>query len=53
VKYYRGDDLGGNVSPELWMGIQADCDRERARARSEAEISRRVQPMKPAEPVPP
>ena len=40
-----------NVSPELWMGIQADYDLEMARERSEAEIFRRVQPMKMAEPV--
>ena len=41
-----------NVSPELWMGIQADYDLEIARDRSEAEIVRRVQPIKRAEPVP-
>jgi len=40
-----------NVSPELWMGIQADYDLEMARERSEAEILRRVQPMKLAEPA--
>jgi len=36
------------VSPELWMGIQADYDLEVARERSEAEILRRVQPLPPA-----
>ncbi len=41
-----------NVSPELWMGIQADYELEIARDRSEAEIVRRVQPIKRAEPVP-
>ncbi len=35
-----------NVSPELWMGIQADYDLELARDRSEAEIFRRVHPLK-------
>jgi addiction module HigA family antidote len=34
-----------NVSPELWMGIQADYDLEVARLRREAEIERRVQPL--------
>ena len=41
-----------NVSPELWMGIQADYDLEIARDRSEAEIFRRVHPLKRNEPVP-
>jgi plasmid maintenance system antidote protein VapI len=40
-----------NVSPELWMGIQADYDLELARDRSEAEIFRRVHPLKLREPV--
>lgn len=40
-----------NVSPELWMGIQADYDLEMARARSEAQIFRRVQPLPQTEPV--
>jgi addiction module HigA family antidote len=40
-----------NVSPELWMGIQADYDLEQARARSQAEIFRRVQPLKLTDPV--
>jgi antitoxin HigA-1 len=35
-----------NVSPELWMGIQADYDLEIARDRSEADIVRRVHPLK-------
>ena len=39
------------VSPELWMGIQADFDLEIARHRSEAEIFRRVHPLKMTEPV--
>ncbi len=34
-----------NVSPELWLGIQTDYDLEQARLRSEAAISRRVQPI--------
>jgi antitoxin HigA-1 len=34
------------VSPELWMGIQADYDLELARDRSEAEILRRIHPLK-------
>ena len=40
-----------NISPELWMGIQADYDLEMARERSEAKIFRRVQPLKLIEPV--
>jgi addiction module HigA family antidote len=40
-----------NVSPELWMGIQADYDLEIARYRSEAAIFRRVHPLKRIEPV--
>ena len=35
-----------NVSPELWMGIQADYDLEVARGRSEADIVRRIRPLK-------
>ena len=35
-----------NVSPELWMGIQADYDLEVARDRSEAAILLRVHPLK-------
>ena len=34
-----------NVSPELWMGIQADYDLEVARVRGAAEIERRVQQL--------
>jgi len=41
-----------NVSPELWMGIQADYDLELARNRSETEIFRRVHPLKLTEAVP-
>jgi antitoxin HigA-1 len=41
-----------NVSPELWMGIQGDYDLDIARDRSEAEIFRRVRPLKLTEPVP-
>ena len=33
------------VSPELWMGIQADYDLEVTRLRREKEIARRVQPF--------
>jgi len=40
-----------NISPELWMGIQADYDLETARARSETKIFRRVQPLKLTEPM--
>jgi addiction module HigA family antidote len=40
-----------NVSPELWMGIQADYDLELARDRSEAQIFRRVHPLKLPEPA--
>ena len=35
-----------NVSPELWIGIQADYDLEVARHRRQAEIERRIQPLK-------
>jgi len=35
-----------SVSPELWMGIQADYDLELARDRNEAKILRRVHPLK-------
>ncbi len=41
-----------NVSPELWMGIQADYDLELARNKSEPEIIRRVHPLKMTEAVP-
>jgi addiction module HigA family antidote len=40
-----------NVSPELWMGIQADYDLELARNSSEAKIFRREHPLKLTEPV--
>ena len=40
-----------NVSPELWMGIQADYYLELARQRSEARIARRIQPIRGAEAV--
>ncbi|MGP8198787.1 MAG: HigA family addiction module antitoxin [Limisphaerales bacterium] len=41
-----------SVSPELWMGIQADYDLELARNSSEARILRRVHPLKLTELVP-
>lgn len=41
-----------NVSPELWMGIQADYDLEIARDRSGASIIRKVQPLAVPELVP-
>jgi addiction module HigA family antidote len=34
-----------NVSPELWMGIQADYDLEVARRQSEKKILKTVQPL--------
>jgi addiction module HigA family antidote len=34
-----------SVSPEVWMGIQADYDLELARRRSEAAIALRVRPL--------
>ncbi len=34
-----------NVSPELWMGIQADYDLEVVRLRRAAAIQKRVQPL--------
>jgi len=40
-----------NVSPELWVGIQGDYDLELARDRREAEIIRRVHPLKPVKPL--
>ena len=33
------------VSPELWMGIQADYDLEVARLRREKDIAKRVRPF--------
>jgi addiction module HigA family antidote len=35
-----------NVSPELWMGVQADYDLEVTRLRTEKQIARRVQPLR-------
>jgi antitoxin HigA-1 len=35
-----------NVSPEIWVGIQADYDLEVARRRREAAIKKRIQPLK-------
>ena len=34
-----------SVSPELWMGIQADYDLEVARLQRQAEIEKRIQPL--------
>jgi addiction module HigA family antidote len=34
-----------NVSPELWMGIQADYDLEIARLESQKRIEKRVKPL--------
>src|SRR5437867_4782471 len=34
-----------SVSPELWVGIQADYDLEVARLKGEAAIHKRVQPL--------
>jgi antitoxin HigA-1 len=34
-----------NVSPELWMGVQADFDLEVARLRREKQIVKRIQPL--------
>jgi addiction module HigA family antidote len=34
-----------NVSPELWMGIQADYDLETARLKNESMIEKRIQPL--------
>jgi addiction module HigA family antidote len=34
-----------NVSPEVWIGIQADYDLEVARRKWEAKIIKRVQPL--------
>lgn len=41
-----------NVSPELWMGIQADYDLEIARLGHEAAIERRVRPLPELQPAP-
>ena len=40
-----------NVSPELWVGIQADYDLEIARLRSAKAIERRVQPWPGLQPA--
>src|SRR5271156_4483611 len=40
-----------NVSPELWMAIQADYDLELVRDRREPEILRRAHPLNLTEPV--
>ena len=40
-----------NVSPELWVGIQADYDLEVARLRSESRIEKRVQPLAVLQPA--
>ena len=34
-----------NVSPELWMGIQADYDLEVARLKNKSAIEKRIQPL--------
>jgi antitoxin HigA-1 len=34
-----------NISPELWMGIQADYDLEVARIEHQPEIERNIQPL--------
>ena len=39
------------VSPELWMGIQADYDLEVARARRAMAIEKRVQPLPDLQPA--
>src|SRR2546426_11663577 len=40
-----------NVSPELWMGIQADYDLEVARLKSRGKIERRVHPLPELQPA--
>jgi addiction module HigA family antidote len=40
-----------NVSPELWIGIQADYDLETARLRSHSRIEKRVQPLARLQPA--
>ena len=40
-----------NVSPELWLGIQADYDLEIARLRCEKRIARMVRPLTEAQAV--
>ena len=40
-----------NVSPELWLGIQADYDLELARLKSRGKIERRVHPLPELQPA--
>src|SRR3972149_931788 len=40
-----------NVSPELWMGIQADYDLEVARLQSEKTIEKNIQPLPEMQPA--
>jgi addiction module HigA family antidote len=40
-----------NVSPELWMGIQADYDLEVARLHSEKRIERDIHPLPELQPA--
>lgn len=40
-----------NVSPELWMGIQADYDLEVARLRREPSIAKRIRPLPALQPA--
>jgi len=40
-----------NVSPELWMGIQADYDLEIARLRHQTRIQKRIQPLPELQPA--
>jgi addiction module HigA family antidote len=35
-----------NVSPELWMGIQADYDLEVARLKNKSAIEKRIRPLR-------
>jgi addiction module HigA family antidote len=40
-----------NVSPELWMGIQADYDLEVAKLRRQAQIEKQIRPLVAPHPV--
>lgn len=40
-----------SVSPELWVGIQADYDLEIAREHNEREILRHIHPLKSSRPL--
>ena len=40
-----------NVSPELWMGLQADYDLEVARNEMEASIEKRIRPFNQPHPL--